>query len=126
MQAALAQAWGVQSVVAPGTHVPASSHFDAATAVAVPALQAAAAQVVPAATGAQVPLPLMLQAEQVAQELLVQQTPLVHIVLAHSVPAAQVVPFALRLVQAPEMQLKPVTQSSAPAQVVRQLVEPHT
>jgi hypothetical protein len=48
VQAALAHACGVQSVVAPGTHCPALLHLDVATRVAVPGVQAAGAQVVPA------------------------------------------------------------------------------
>jgi hypothetical protein len=64
-----------------------------------------AADVVPDAIGAQVPLPLMLQAAQVPHPPLVQQTLSVHMLLKHSVPAEQVAPFALRLVQVPEMQL---------------------
>jgi hypothetical protein len=63
------------------------------------------ADVVPDATGAQVPLPLMLQDRHEPQALLVQQTPSVHIPLKQSVPAVQLVPFAFRLVQVPEMQL---------------------
>ncbi len=49
MQAAPAQAWGVQSVEPPATQFPAPSHLDAPTSVAVPAVQAAAPQVTPAA-----------------------------------------------------------------------------
>lgn len=64
------------------------------------------ADAVPAASGAQSPaLPETLQAAQVPQALLLQQTPSVHMPLAHSPAAAQVVPFALRFVQVPEMQL---------------------
>jgi hypothetical protein len=48
VQAPPAQAWGVQSLVLPGTQVPLPSHFDAAISVAVPPMQAAGAQVVPA------------------------------------------------------------------------------
>jgi hypothetical protein len=48
VHAALAQAWGVQSLVDPGTQFPLPSHFDAPTRMALPPMQAAAAQVVPA------------------------------------------------------------------------------
>jgi hypothetical protein len=47
VQAAFAQAWGAQLVVELGTHLPAPSHFETPTKVAVPVMQAAAAQVVP-------------------------------------------------------------------------------
>jgi hypothetical protein len=88
-------------------------------------MSAQAADVVPVGSGAQPPaLPETLQEAQVPQALLVQQTPSVHMPLAHSVPAAQAAPFTLRLVQVPEMQLKPVTQSPFPPQVVRQAVLP--
>jgi len=83
------------------------------------------AKAVPAARGAHVPVPLMLQAAQVPQALLVQQTPSVHMPLKHSVFAVQVAPLALRLVQVPEMQLYPLTQSPSPAQAVRQVEVPH-
>jgi hypothetical protein len=126
VQTAPTQACGVQSVVPPATQVPVPSHFEAPTSVAVPGVQAAAGpQLVPDATGAQTPVPVTLQAAQVPHELLVQQTPSVHMPLKQSVPAPQVAPFALRLVQVPEMQLVPVTQSPFPAQVVRQAVVPH-
>lgn len=47
VQAALAQACGVQFVVEPGVHFPAPSHFETPTNMAVPVMQPAAAQVVP-------------------------------------------------------------------------------
>lgn len=49
MQAPAEQACGVQSDDAPGTQVPAPSHLEVPTSVAVPAVQVAAAQVVPLA-----------------------------------------------------------------------------
>ncbi len=67
-------------------------------------MSAQPAKAVPDDSGAQVPVPVRLQAAQVPQALLVQQTPSVHMPLKHSVPAAQVVPLALRLVQVPERQ----------------------
>jgi len=49
VHAALTQACGVQSVVAPATHLPAPSHVEVPTRMEVlPDLQALAAQVVPA------------------------------------------------------------------------------
>jgi hypothetical protein len=108
VQAAFTQACGVQSVVGPLTHLPAPSQVDCPTIVPVrpTVLQAAAAQIVPADSGAHEPaLPVRLQEAQLPQDALEQQTPSVHMVLAHSAPAVQVVPFALRLVQIPEMQL---------------------
>jgi hypothetical protein len=57
VQAAPAQAWGAQSVMAPGAQVPAPSHLDVPTKVAVAGRQAAAAQIVPAGYFAQCPAP---------------------------------------------------------------------
>ena len=76
VQAALTQAWGEQSMVAPATQWPAASQVEAALRVPVlPALQAAAPQEVPDGSGAQVPaLPARLQALQAPQEALWQQT----------------------------------------------------
>ena len=48
-QAALTQAWGLQSVVAPATHLPAPLHFEVPTRIEVlPCRQAVGAQMVPA------------------------------------------------------------------------------
>lgn len=57
VHAPLVHACGVQSVGAPGAHVPAPSHLDVATRVAVPGMQAPAAQIVPAGYLAQLPAP---------------------------------------------------------------------
>lgn len=79
----------------------------------------------PAASGAQVPAPFTLHALQAPQLELLQQTPSVHIVLRHSLPALQAAPSAFRFVQTPDWQLYPLTQSPLAVQPVRQVVPPH-
>jgi len=80
---------------------------------------------VSAATGWQLPCcPAIAQDRQVPQLATVQQKPSVQLPLKHSVPARQAAPFALRLVQAFDMQVNPVAQSPSPPQVVRQAAAP--
>ena len=79
-------------------------------------------------TGAHIPVPGAAAHErQLPQGPLVQQTPSVHMLLRHSAAEAHDVPSGLRLVQEPDWQVYPETQSLLLAQVVRQaLVElPH-
>ena len=83
--------------------------------------QTATGSAPPAATGAQVPVPFTAQELQLAQGPVVQQTPSVQKLVRHSLPAAQLAPAGLRLVQEPDWQVYPVPlQSPLPAQVVRQ------
>jgi hypothetical protein len=74
----------------------------------------------PGSTGWQVPWKFgNPQVAHVPQLAIVQQNPSVQLPLKHSVPSAQVAPFALRLVQTFDMQVKPAAQSPSPAHVVR-------
>jgi hypothetical protein len=84
--------------------------------------QTATGSAPPAATGAQLPcFPLTAQELQLAQGPVVQQTPSVQKLVRHSLPAAQLAPAGLRLVQEPDWQVYPVPlQSPLPPQVVRQ------
>jgi len=127
VQAAFTQAWGEQSTVAPARQWPVASQVEAALRVAVfPDLQAAAPQTVPSGRGAQVPdLPARLHALQAPQERLWQQTWSVHMPLKHWALVVQAVPSGCRLVQVPDWQVLPVTQSPSEAQLVRQPLPPH-
>jgi len=88
--------------------------------------QTAAATAVPGGSGVQVPaFPVRLHEAQVPQDALAQQTPSAHIVLRHSEPAVQAAPSTLRLVQLPDWQVYPVTQSAGAVQVARQVIPPH-
>jgi hypothetical protein len=74
----------------------------------------------PSGTGWQVPCMFMTAHErQLGQLAAAQQKPSVQLVLKHSVPEVQAAPFALRLVQAFDMQVNPLAQSPSPLQVVR-------
>jgi len=68
--------------------------------------QVAAGSGPPAATGVQLPcLPLTAHELQLAQGPLMQQTPSVQKLVRHSLPAAQLAPAGLRLVQEPDWQV---------------------
>jgi hypothetical protein len=79
----------------------------------------------PALTGWQVPWNAgNPQVAQVPQLAIVQQNPSVQLPLKQSVPTVQVAPFAFRLVQTFDMQVKPDAQSPSPAHVVRHAEAP--
>jgi hypothetical protein len=98
----------------------------------VPQVEAAVATQVPVASGpagrgAQVPcFPLIAQELQAPQAGDAQHTPSVQWSLMHSLPAAQVAPFGLRLVHEPDRQTVPPVQSPSETQVVRQALAPQT
>ncbi len=79
----------------------------------------------PGSTGWQVPWKLgNAQVAQVPQLAAVQQNPSVQLALKHSVPTVQAAPFAFRLVQTFDMQVKPDAQSPSAAHWVRQADAP--
>jgi hypothetical protein len=79
----------------------------------------------PAGTGRQLPCwPVTAHELQLVQLADAQQNPSVQLPVKHSGPAAQEAPFALRLVQTFDWQVKPDAQSPSPPQVVRQAVGP--
>ncbi len=126
VQTAFTQAWGEQSTVRPATQWPVASQVEAALRMPVlPGLQAATPQMVPTGRGAQVPaLPLTLQALHAPHEALWQQTLSVHIPVKQSALLAQAAPSGLRLLQLPDWQVYPVTQSPSEAQRVRHPLPP--
>jgi hypothetical protein len=77
-------------------------------------------------TGAQLPVPETAHDWQLPQGPLEQQTPSVHIVLRHCVPAVHDDPSGSRFVQEPAWQVSPPVQSPLLAQAVRQPPELQT
>jgi hypothetical protein len=106
-------------------HCPAPSQLPVIPQVDAAMFGQSPAGSVPAGTGRQAPCcPATAHDAQRPQPADAQQKPSVQLPLKHSVADTQAAPFAFRLVQTFDMQVKPEAQSPSPAQVVWHAVAP--